>query len=75
VAAVISLHVWVSTFLGGPQTRYAVPVKPILCLYVSLLLVAVFGSLWRAVRVLAGTAINRKTDGRRLETGLARGSA
>ena len=75
VAAVISLHVLVSTFLGGPQTRYAAPVKPILCLYLSLLLVTILMSLWRAVRVLVGMAINRKMDGVGLENGLARGPA
>ena len=75
VASVISLHVLVSTFLGGPQTRYSAPVKPILWLYLSLLLVTVFGSLWHGVRVLVGPGINRKMGGVGLENGLARGSA
>jgi hypothetical protein len=75
VAAVISLHVWVSTFLGGPQTRYAAPVKPILCLYLSLLLATVLGSLWRATRLLVRMAINRKMGGIELASGLARGPA
>ena len=75
VAAAISLHILISTFLGGPQARYAVPVKPILCLYLSLLLVTILMSLWRAVRVLVGMAINRNMDGVGLENGLARGSA
>jgi hypothetical protein len=52
-----------------------VPVKPILWLYLSLLLVTVLGSLWRAVRGLLGTAIKPKMDGMGLENGLARGSA
>ncbi len=75
VAAVISLHILVSTFLGGPQTRYVAPVKPILWLYLSLLLATVFGSLWRIVRLLAGMAIDRKMGGVEFQDGLARGPA
>jgi hypothetical protein len=36
IAAVITLHVLVSVFFGGAQTRYAAPVRPLLCLYLAL---------------------------------------
>jgi len=63
VALAISLHVWVSTFFGGPQTRYAVPVKPILWLYLSSVLVTILQALWHAVRVLVRLSISRKMEG------------
>jgi hypothetical protein len=47
VGAIVALHVLVSAFLGGPQTRYAVPVKPLMCLYYSLPAGAVFSAIRR----------------------------
>lgn len=35
-ASVIALHVLVSVFFGGAQTRYAAPIRPLLCLYLAL---------------------------------------
>ncbi|MEK6798540.1 MAG: glycosyltransferase family 39 protein [Planctomycetota bacterium] len=35
VASAVGAHVLVSAFLSGPQTRYAVPIKPILLLYLA----------------------------------------
>lgn len=47
IASVLGLHVLVSAFLSGPQTRYAAPIRPILCLYVPLVpLVSWRGSVW-----------------------------
>jgi len=51
VAMVISLHVLISTFFGGPQTRYAVPIKPILWLYASLPPAMVVQALFRRRRI------------------------
>ncbi len=44
VGSVVLLHVMVSAFLSASQTRYVVSVKPILCIYLSL--VVVQGSQW-----------------------------
>lgn len=38
IAAVVCLHVLVSAFLSGPQTRYALPIKGLLMLYTSVAL-------------------------------------
>jgi hypothetical protein len=38
VAAVIVLTIGVSAFLGGPLTRYALPIKPLLLLQAALIL-------------------------------------
>jgi len=47
VAAVLGLHVLVSAFLGGSQTRYAAPIRPILCLYMALIPLAMWrGAAW-----------------------------
>jgi len=35
VAAVIALHVLASAFLGGPQTRYVLPIRTLLLLYAA----------------------------------------
>lgn len=53
IAAVIGLHVLVSVFLGGPQTRYAAPVRPILCLYLALAPYAIWHGSLRVASVLA----------------------
>ncbi len=37
VAGVVAVHVVVSAFLGGPTARYAVPVRPLLFLFPSLM--------------------------------------
>jgi hypothetical protein len=39
ILAAVALHVLVSAFFSGPQTRYALPVKPLLCLYTALAIV------------------------------------
>ncbi len=55
--AVVTLHVLVSAFLSGPQTRYVAPVKPVLCLYASvalfLLPARVFAGVQRAAAALS----------------------
>ncbi|MDO8630789.1 MAG: glycosyltransferase family 39 protein [Phycisphaerales bacterium] len=58
VGAIVALHVLVSAFLGGPQTRYTLPIKPLMCLYFSL----PAGVVFSAIRGLAGgiTASARK---------------
>lgn len=62
VASVFSLHVFVSTLFGGSQTRYAAPVKPILWLYLSLLLVTILQALPSAVRILVRRSVGRKLE-------------
>ncbi len=54
VFAVLSLHVLLSAFLSGPQTRYAMPVRPFLCLYAAIALIVVPSQLLIVVRGAIG---------------------
>ncbi|MCK4658876.1 MAG: glycosyltransferase family 39 protein [Phycisphaerae bacterium] len=49
VAMVVVLHVLVVSFIGGPHTRHAMPVKPLLLLYAGLLIATVLRVICEAL--------------------------
>jgi len=57
VLSVILVHVLTSAFLGGPQTRYAVAVKPLILMCGGAGFVVILGSALRVVRCLANSAV------------------
>lgn len=46
---VLALHVLISAFLSGPQTRYAVVIKPILLIFLAFMVVSLVDLLHRVV--------------------------
>ena len=66
VGAVLALHVLVSVFFGGAQTRYAAPIRPLLCLYLALIPYVLWSASIRLRGWLRGSSPTPYRGARRL---------